>query len=461
MTDTPSPAPRATRRDASRLLLDAAHVMADMEEAGIAVDVGYLNDTAHRIERQTLAIQRRLYEVPAVQRWRAREGRGFKLDGPQLADTLHVHERVPVKRHTPSGRPAIDEEALKTAAVDAPWLNMLLRIRSLQKVRSTYLLGLIREEEGGFIHPFFNLHLARTYRSSSDSPNFQNLPIRDPELGPMVRRAFVTRPGRQLMEIDFKGMEVSWAYCYHRDPAMRRYLLDKTLDLHRDMAAECFGLTAEEAAYKPVRYIGKNGFVFPVFYGSYWKVVAPAMWEAAAKVRLADGRPLLDVVRERLHIKTLEEFTEHIRQVEERFWNERFPLYNRWRRTWWETYLNRGWLDMLTGFRVEGTILERNQCINYPVQGSAFHCLLWTAIRLREWLRASGAKSLLIGQIHDSILLDAEPTEISGIVRGVNALLKRRLPREWPWCIIPMEIEVETTPVGGSWVDKKEWSETE
>ena len=96
------------------------------------------------------------------------------------------------------------------------------------------------------MHPNFNLHLVRTYRSSSDKPNFQNVPIRDAWLSKLTRKAIRSRPGCRLVEIDYGGMEVAIVTCYHKDPAMVRYIEDPELDLHRDMAAECFKIPIAE-----------------------------------------------------------------------------------------------------------------------------------------------------------------------------------------------------------------------
>ena len=32
-----------------------------------------------------------------------------------------------------------------------------------------------------------------------------------------------------------------------------------------------------------------------------------------------------------------------------------------------------------------------------------------------------------------------------------------KLPRIWKWIIVPLSVEVDVTPVDGSWADKKEY----
>ena len=84
-----------------------------------------------------------------------------------------------------------------------------LQIRKLEKIKGTYLEAFVREQTDGFIHPFYNLHNVRTYRSSSADPNFQNIPKRDKESMKICRRAILPRPGHMLVEADFSALEVN------------------------------------------------------------------------------------------------------------------------------------------------------------------------------------------------------------------------------------------------------------
>ena len=95
-------------------------------------------------------------------------------------------------------------------------------------------------------------------------------------------------------------------------------------------------------------------------------------------------------------------------KFEDDFWNRRFKVYNRWKDKWWEGYQKNGYVSMYTGFRCSG-IMRRNECINIPIQGSAFHCLLWSFIQVDKISREQNWKSRLIGQIHDAMVLDVHP----------------------------------------------------
>jgi DNA polymerase I-like protein with 3'-5' exonuclease and polymerase domains len=60
--------------------------------------------------------------------------------------------------------------------------------------------------------------------------------------------------------------------------------------------------------------------------------------------------------------------------------------------------------------------------------------------------------SRIIGQIHDSILLDADPEEMPRIKEALQTIVKETLPTTWKWIIVPLEIEVEEYGVDKPWI---------
>jgi len=252
------------------------------------------------------------------------------------------------------------------------------------------------------------------------------------------------------LEVDYGAIEVRVAACYHRDPNMIRYIREDR-DLHKEMAAECF-LLRQDQVTKPIRYIGKNGFVFPEFYGSFYPQVAANMWDAAAKVSLEDGTPLLKHLRKKgitargacdpKKRPRPGTFEYHLQKVERGFWDKRFPVYRDWKDRWWEQYRQRGFYKTKTGFVVSG-VFARNEVINGPIQGSAFHCLLWSLIRMQRKLKRYKMKTVVVGQIHDSILLDVPVRELGTVCELVQRIMVDDLTKHWRWIVVPLEVEIE------------------
>ena len=103
--------------------------------------------------------------------------------------------------------------------------------------------------------------------------------------------------------------------------------------------------------------------------------------------------------------------------------------------------------------------MSKNDCINYPVQGSAFHCLLWSFIQLDKIIRFEKWDTRLIGQIHDAIILDVHPDELDMVIKRVRKVTCHDLPNEWKWINVPLEVDFEICPVDGSWAEKKKMKE--
>ena len=107
---------------------------------------------------------------------------------------------------------------------------------------------------------------------------------------------------------------------------------------------------------------------------------------------------------------------------------------------------------MLTGFRVDG-VHKRNDVINYPVQGAAFHVLLWSLIRLVKWLKKHKMRSVVVGQIHDSIVADVHHDELDEYLAAAKRIMTEDVRKAWPWIIIPLETEAEVGEL--NWWEKE------
>lgn len=452
----------ATTADAYRLFHEGSLALVRAEREGIRVDVPYCERKKEHLERKIDYYQKQLEKTKLHRLW----GHVYKEkmnihSNQQLSRILYTNMKIKPIKTTKSEEGATDEEAL--SKLDVPGLDLILTIRKLTKVKNTYLEAFVREQYNGFIHPSFNLNNVRTYRSSSDGPNFQNIPKRDKEAMKICRRAILPRPGHMLIEADFSALEVSISECYHKDPNMMNYLLDPKSDMHKDMAKQIYKLDELDKslpAHAVLRQGAKNGFVFPQFYGDYygnnayslaeWAKLPQGKWKDGMGLELPEGIHISTHLRQK-GIKDFDQFTEHMKGVEDDFWNRRFKEYGRWREKSIREYRKRGWLKLHTGFTCSG-LMRRNEIVNYPIQGSAFHCLLFTFIELDKFARREKWNSKLIGQIHDSILVDVDPNELGRVKEVLQIIVKETLPKAWKWIIIPLSIDVDEYGVDSPWV---------
>ncbi len=274
-----------------------------------------------------------------------------------------------------------------------------------------------------------------------------------------------------LAEIDLGALEVCSIACYNKDPRLISYIKHgKKKDMHLNAAMRCYKLPPKEVS-KMIRYCGKNMFVFPQFYGSYYLDCAASLWRAVESMELKteSGVPLRDHLN-KVGLKNLGAcnpkekpkkgtFEHHIQECETYLWNEEFTVYRDWRKEWYNRYLKRGYFHSLTGFLYQG-VYRRNEVINLPNQGTAFHCLLWSVIQLDKWLTKKKMKSKIVNQIHDSMILDLHPKEAHDVLHQAKHIMTEAIREHWKWIIVPLTVEAEVSPPGMSWADKEEYKFT-
>jgi hypothetical protein len=238
-------------------------------------------------------------------------------------------------------------------------------------------------------------------------------------------------------------------------------------NMHTDMAIQIYMLDEfhKEGSEKILRSGAKNGFVFPQFYGDYYlnNAVSLATWgklptqgqfNEKQGLELITGKTLgQHLIQKDIH--DFDDFVEHIKQVEDDFWNNRFKEYGKWKKNNVKEYYKNGYLKTLTGFVCSG-FLSRNDINNYPIQGSAFHCNLYTFIKLNKEIKKRKLKSKLIGQIHDSIIIDACTKEVTLLMDLLKNIACVQLRKEWKWINVPLEIEANVFEPDAHWASGSE-----
>lgn len=457
-----------TTPEAYQLLHDGTLALSHMEHNGVRVDKGYLDATIAQVDAEIAEGERILRNDPIYQTtWKKRFGVKANLTAPaQLGEIIFEC----LGHHRKQGSKGLNDE-LAFENVNDPFVKDWFRIAKLRKGRNTYLEGIRRElvqdpvSKLWFVHPSYNLNTVSTFRSSCDNPNWQNVPVRNARLAEMIRRCYIPRPGNEIIENDYGQIEVRVSACHNLDPALLNYILSGA-DMHQDMAAQIFMLDSSQVS-KEARHIAKNQCVFPFFYGSIATNCARFIWDALAmrNVKLKDGSKTIIEHMASKGIKScgacvFEEeakpgtFEYHLKQVEKDFWNRRFKVYADWKRSFYNEYLQNGGYMMKTGFAVN-LPLAKNDVTNWPIQGSAFHCLLWSLPRIINRLRRYKMKSLLVGQIHDCAVGDCKPSERNAYINILREIMMNEVRKAWDWIIVPLDVEAEITPVDGSWFEKK------
>lgn len=462
-----------------QLLHQGAIALAQVEAAGIRIDVPYLERSIVEVGDRIKAMEGELREDAVYKLWRRRYGDRMKWDATgQLAKIVfgelgykHQGWTASTEQREEEGERQYKSNDAAFANVDLPFVKTYFLARKLRKALQTYLRGIRREVVGDLLHASLNLHTVTTYRLSGSEPNLQNQPARNPEVTEIVRRCFIPRKDHVLLEIDYSAQEFRVAACFWKDPAMIAYASNPDSDIHRDQAMKLFMLERSQVEKKTARDWTKSKFVFAKLYGSYWRSMAANLWENVAdkKFKVPDsGASFLKHLRHK-GIKGLGEtlrgmepdqgtFERHVKQVEEEF-ERSFPVFSAGKEKWWQEYQKRGWFQLMTGFVVQwgkGERLSRNNLQNTPIQGPGAHTMLWSIIQLVKWFKKKRMRSLVVNSVHDSVQVDTHKDELQDVINQCKKIMSEDVRKFWDWVIVPLDVEIEVCEE--NWFHKKAWT---
>ena len=136
--------------------------------------------------------------------------------------------------------------------------QMIVEARELQKARSTFVDSILKHQINGRIHA--ELHPLRsdqggtvTGRFSCSNPNLQQIPARDPVIGPLIRSLFIPEQGTVWGAFDYSSQEPRIVVHYAKLMGFKgaaefaaQYNEDARTDFHQ-MAADVVGVPRKQA----------------------------------------------------------------------------------------------------------------------------------------------------------------------------------------------------------------------
>ncbi len=373
--------------------LPLVHVLARMEQAGIAVDLSVFDTLRIEIESRLGELTTEIHELA---------GEPFKINSPkQLQVILFEKLGLSTARKTKTGF-STDERVLEQLAHEHPLPEKILEYRMLEKLRGTYVDALPRliHPETRTIHTSYNQAVAATGRLSSSDPNLQNIPIRN-AFGRRIREAFIpSQPDRSLISADYSQIELRVLAHLSGDEALCDAFL-RDADIHAETAARVFGVDAD--AVTPEMRRKAKAVNFGVIYGISAFGLARNLGISNAEAgRFIDG------------------------------YFAQYPGIKTWLDSTLERARSQGYVTTLLKRRRNvpdvnsGNINVRRAgeriAINTPVQGSAADIIKLAMIRLDSALAGTDARILL--QVHDELVVESRTDSVTTVMAQMKEIME-------------------------------------
>jgi DNA polymerase I-like protein with 3'-5' exonuclease and polymerase domains len=390
--------------------MEVLTVILDMENTGVAIDEGVLEDLGLEFSLEMAKLQ---IEIDAV--WN--KDTSINLNAPlQVGELVYDILDRPCKEFTETGQRAVSKEALERFP-NSKTVQQILEWKKLAKLQGTFIEGLQERLHEGRVHASFNQAGTGdrgqgkggtvSGRLSCSSPNIQQIPVRS-ERGKRVRDVFVAGPGNVLIVSDLSQIELRVLAHFTQDRTLMRAYKNGD-DLHSILAARVFGDDFTPAQ----RGLAKNGN-FSVLFGA----------QAATLVRRY-GFPNVKLAQQ-----VLDGFYTAYPRVgpwKERVVEEAVARYSKKTKTppYVETILGRRRRLPALQYanRGERSAAER-QAISVTISGSAADLFKVVMINCQELLTARPWEGHILMTVHDELVVEVPEEFAEEGLRLVKAAME-------------------------------------
>ncbi len=367
-------------------------VLERIEANGVKIDADELRRQTADLSRRMLAAQQKATELA---------GRSFNLDSPKQLQALLFDElKLPALVKTPKGQPSTNEEALEAIADQHELPRVILEYRGLAKLRSTYTEKLpeMVNPHTGRVHTSYHQAGAATGRLASSDPNLQNIPIRT-EDGRRIRKAFVAPEGRRIVACDYSQIELRIMAHLSEDAGLLAAFAAGA-DIHRATASEVFGRRLEDVT--PNERRAAKAINFGLMYGM-------SAFGLARNLGIGRGEAQEYIATYFSRYPGVRDFMERTRQQAR---DQGFVETVFGRRLYLE-YIQRGTQGQRAG--------AERAAINAPMQGTAADIIKRAMVDIDAWLAGQGGRALMILQVHDELVFEADAGFVDTLLGEVPA----------------------------------------
>ena len=366
-------------------------VLVDMERIGIKVDNEALLELAKSTQDKVDDLTDQIHVLAKKE---------FNVNSPkQLSEVLFddLGLKMIKKRST-----AVD--VLEKLMDEHPIVPLILEYRKYQKFLSTYADGLQKYvTKEGRIHTTYSQTAAQTGRLSSLDPNLQNISVRNEETK-VVRKVFVADEGFKLLSCDYSQIELR-VLAHMADEEHMIEAFNDSLDIHTKTATEIFKLKEGDKVTPLMRRQAK-AVNFGIVYG-----ISDFGLSQQLDITPSEAHEFIQT-----YLKTFSGIQEYMDSIV----------------TFCEQH---GYVSTLYGRRRQmPEIHEKNFVIkdrarraamNSPIQGTAADLIKMAMIKVNDQLHKMKAKSKMILQVHDELVILVAKDEIEAVTKVVVDSMKQ------------------------------------
>ncbi|MBW1806245.1 MAG: DNA polymerase I, partial [Deltaproteobacteria bacterium] len=364
-------------------------VLMDMELAGIKVDAAFLEQMSKRFTEQIRELQKEIYKEAGME---------FNINSPQqLGFILFEKLQLPVQKKTAKTKAySTDVKVLnKLASSNFKIPQLILRFRSLSKLKSTYLDALVKmvDPSTGRIHTSYNQTVTATGRLSSSRPNLQNIPIRGEE-GREIRKGFVAEDGNLLLSADYSQVELRVFAHYSGDAAFMEAFRNEE-DIHSRTASELLGVPLGMVS-SDMRRIAK-AINFGIIYG-----MGPRKLSDELGIDNRTAKEYIDSYYKRY--EGVARYKEGIVAMARKK-GYVTTLFNR-----------RRYLPEINSDRKRIRAEAERMAVNTPIQGTAADLIKKAMINIHGIFKKGNSRTRMLLQVHDELVFEVPEDEIDIVI---------------------------------------------
>jgi len=392
-------------------------ILGSMQYEGMYVDKEALKDFGEELKQQISTLTDEIYELA---------GEEFNINShQQLGNVLFEKLNLPSKKKTKSGY-STDVDVLEKIRNEHPIVEKVLEYRTLTKLNSTYVEGLLQyiNPITEKIHSYFHQTITATGRISSTEPNLQNIPTRA-ELGKNIRKAFKPKDGNIYIDADYSQIELRVLAHISQDENMLAAFRNGE-DIHKQAASKVLNIPIEEVT-KEQRSSAK-AVNFGIVYGI-------SDFGLANQLGVSNKQAKEYITQYLEKYSGIKHFMDDIV----------------------ESAKNKGYVETLFHRRRYVPELKSNNymvrqfgsrvAMNTPIQGTAADIMKLAMKNVYKELKKSKLDAKLILQIHDELLIEVKMEDRE----KAKDILKKSMV-EAAKLSIPLEVEVSE---GTNWYEVK------